>query len=147
MAGDGVAVAGGRSVAVDRRRVFDGRTFVRLAGTELSGAWVEIDPAVTPTEAAARRVLGSEPRAAEARIVTASAEVMAFRFDGTGRVIERRTVTDADASALALTTTESRLVSGARFAIVAAGELAGWALAEGSQVQVLPLTPTLEAVD
>ncbi len=147
IAGDGIALVGGRSVLVDRRRVFDGRTFVRMADSEFSGAWVEIDPAVSPTEAAARRVLRVEPRAAAARMVVSSAQVTAFRFDAAGRVTERRTLTEVEASALALVTTESRLVGGARFAIVASGELAGWALAEGPQVQVLPLAPAPDAAD
>ncbi|HEX7195957.1 MAG TPA: Ig-like domain-containing protein [Candidatus Limnocylindria bacterium] len=147
VAGDGMAVAGGTAVLVDRRRVFDGRTFVRLVGPELAGAWVEIDPSVSPTEGAARRVLGTEARAAEARFVVASADVTAFRFDDAGRVIDRRGLADTDPASGALTTRESRVVGGTRFAIVARGELAGWALAEGPQVQVLPLTPAPDTAD
>ena len=138
-AGDGLAVAGARTITVDRRRVFDGRIFLHLADSEFAGAWIEAHPAVAPTEAAAQRILDVERRPAEAGIIVAGGGRPAFRFDGAGRVIERRELTDAE-SAQALSTLETRVVGGARFAIVSSGELAGWALAEDAHLQFVPLT-------
>ena len=97
------------------------------------------DRSVAPTEAAAQRILDVARRPAEAGIIVAGGGRPAFRFDGAGRVIERRELTDAE-SAQALSTLETRVVGGARFAIVSSGELAGWALAEDAHLQFVPLT-------
>jgi hypothetical protein len=144
---EGSTVQGLRAVAVDRRRVFDGRTFLHLVDSEFRGAWIETDPAVTPTEAAADRLLGTDPRAAEARLVLAAGDHAAFRFDVVGRVSERRTIADLELSARSLTTSESLVIGGDRFAVIASGELAGWALAEDAGLQVLPITEVPRAAD
>ena len=144
---DGLAVAGGRHVTIDRRRVFDGRTYLRLGDTEFAGAWIEVDPAATPTEPAARRVLLKEPRAAEARLLLKPGDRDLVRFDDAGRVIARRSLTDVEVQAVALTTRESWNVGGARFAIIASGELAGWALAEGGDLQIVPVSLAPDAAD
>ena len=138
--GGEMSVAAGRTVSVDRRRIFDGRTFLRLADTEFAGAWIEANPAVTPTESAARRILAIESRAVEARLSPAPGELVAFKFDADGRVSGRRLVTDVDVETLVLTTAETRDVAGARFAVIASGELAGWALAEGPDLRITPVT-------
>jgi hypothetical protein len=144
--GDETTMAGARDVTVDRRRVYDGRTFLRLADTEFAGSWIETNPAVTPTESAARRVLAAEPRTIEASLVPAHDDRAVFRFDASGRVRERRVLTEV-APATALTTVESQIIGGARFAIIASGELAGWAIAEGPDLQVLPLASLPAAAD
>ncbi|MGH2418862.1 MAG: hypothetical protein ACRDFY_11060, partial [Candidatus Limnocylindria bacterium] len=144
---DGAELAGGSAVGVDRRRVFDGRTFLRLVGGELAGTWIESNPAITPTEPAARRVLAVEERAAEARLVPGPGERTAFRFDDAGRVIERRPLSDGDPEALTLTTRESRVIGVSRFAVIASGDLAGWSLAEGPDLQIVPFTPAPEPAD
>ena len=125
---------------VNRRRVFDGRTFLRLADTEFAGGWIETNPAVTPTELVARRILAIEPRPVEVSLIPAPGPRLAFRFDGNGRVVQRRLLTEEELDSMVLTTTEARVVAGARFAIVASGELAGWALAEGPDLVVMPAT-------
>ena len=144
--GDETTIAGARAVTVDRRRVWDGRTFLRLADTEFAGSWIETNPAVTPTEPAARRVLAIDARAAEALLVTAPDDRVVFRFDVAGRVRERRALTEAEL-AMTLTTNESQVIAGTRFAIIASGELAGWALAEGPGLQVLPIASLSDAAD
>jgi len=133
-------IAGGSTVDVDRRRVFDGRTFLRLQDGAAAGAWIETNPAITPTEASARRVIDVETRVIEARIVPTTGDRAIFNFDAAGRVSERRTLADADARFMPLTTTETRVVGGARFVIVASGELAGWALAEAADLHLAPIT-------
>ncbi len=140
-------LAGGRSVTVDRRRIHDGRTFLRLADTEAAGSWIETNPSLAPTESAARRVLSIRPRAAEARLVPAAGEHVIFRFDAAGRVIDRRSLSDTDLPGNILTTTESRVIGGAPFAIIASGELAGWALREGPDLKILPITRVRDAAD
>jgi len=141
------AITGGRMVTVDRRRVHDGRTFLRLADTEGAGAWIETNPGVTSVEPATRRVLSIRPRAAQARLLPAVGEHVVFRFDATGRVLERRDLSQAALLALAPATVESRVVGGASFAIIASGELAGWALPEGPDLQILPIARALDAAD
>ena len=133
-------IAGGSTVSVDRRRVFEGRTFLRLQDGAAAGAWIETNPTITPTEASARRVIDVQTRVAEARIVPGAGDRAIFMFDAAGRVSERRTLADADARSMPLTTTEIRVVGGARFAIIASGELAGWALAEAADLHLLPIT-------
>ena len=144
-ADDGMTIAGERTVGVDRRRVFDGRTFLRLADTKFAGAWIEANPAITPTESAARRVLAIEPRAVEARVVPGPGERAVFRFDADGRVSQRRLLTDAEIRAVVFTTVESREVGGRRFAVIASGELAGWALAEDEDLRIMPAVRPPEA--
>jgi Big-like domain-containing protein len=145
--GEDEAIAGGRTVTVDRRRVFEGRTFLRLADTEFAGEWIEANPAVTPTEPVARRILAIEPRPVEVSLIPASGPRMAFRFDADGRVRQRRLLTDAEIDAMVLTTIETRVVAGARFAVIASGELAGWALAEGPDLLSMPATRLPETAD
>jgi hypothetical protein len=144
---DAEAFTGAREVSVDRRRVVDGRTQLRIVAGEFAGAWVEADPALTPTETTAQRVLAIEPRTAPARLVLAEGAHAAFRFDSAGRVIERRALTDSEARSGAFTTRESRAVGGAQFAVVAEGDLTGWAFAQGPSVQVLPVTGGPDTVD
>ncbi|MEJ7801812.1 MAG: Ig-like domain-containing protein [Candidatus Limnocylindria bacterium] len=140
-------LAGGRSVTVDRRRVHDGRTFLRLADTEGSGSWIETNPSLAPTESAARRVLSIRPRAAEARLVAAAGEHVIFRFDAAGRVIDRRKVSRADLMGQVLTTMESRVIGGAPFAIIDSGELSGWAMREGPDLLTLPIARAVDSAD
>jgi hypothetical protein len=140
-------LAGGRSVTVDRRRVHDGRTFLRLADAEGSGSWIETNPSLAPTESAARRILSIRPRAAEARLVPQAGDQIVFRFDAAGRVVDRRSLSDADLPGHILTTTESRVIGGAPFAIIASGELVGWALREGPDLDILPITRVTDVAD
>ena len=142
---DGTELAGGATIGVDRLRVVDGRTFLRVLGGDLSGAWIESNPTIARIEPAVRRLLAVEERAAEARLVPGPGERIAFRFDDAGRVVERRLFADEDAGAMV--TRESRLIGGRRFAIIASGSLAGWALAEGPGLQVVPISGTPDAAD
>lgn len=128
-----LSLHGIREVTVDRRRIFDGRTYLRLADS--AGAWIEVDPQLVATEAVAQRVLGSEQRPTVASLSLAPGERVAFRFDAAGRVVERRSL--ADASRSALTTAETRLIGGMRFHVIAGGELAGWALADDGGIRIL----------
>lgn len=129
-------------VAVDRRRVTDGRTSLRLADTRWAGAWIEVAPDDAPIEAASLRVIESVARPDEATLAIDAGERPAFLFDAAGRVIDRRTLAiTPDAS---FTTLETRVVAGFRFLVIARGELAGWAMAETDGVRALdsPVVPT-----
>lgn len=140
-------VAGGRVVGLDLRRIHEGRSFVRLADTEFAGAWIEMDAASAPAESAVRRVLSTEVRAIEARLVPTAGDRAAFRFDDAGRVIERRSLTAVELHAIAPTTIETRIVGGFRFAMIASGDLAGWALAELPDLQIIPIVRAPDAAD
>ena len=137
-AGAGDAVG----VAVDRRRVTDGRTYLRLADGRFAGAWVEVAPGEAPTEAAALRVVESVARPEEATLAIGPGERQAFLFDAAGRVIDRRTL--AIAPDETFTTLETRVVAATRFHLIGRGELAGWAVAEGDGVRIIdsPVVPT-----
>ena len=130
-------------VAVDRRRVIDGRTNLRLADSRFAGAWVEVAPSDAPTEAASLRVIESAARPAEGALAIDPGQRLAFLFDPAGRVIDRRSLIVApDAT---FTTSETRLVGGFSFVVIGRGELAGWAVAEGDGVRVIG-SPVLPAV-
>ncbi|MCV0402729.1 MAG: Ig-like domain-containing protein [Chloroflexi bacterium] len=134
-----LAVAGPLEVVVDRRRVVDGRTFLHLADPEHGGGWVELAPDVVSTESGSSRLLGVEPRGALVRLVPSGASFTAFRFDADGRVTARRSVDVADLLSPALTSEESRRIGIGSYAVVASGELAGWAIPEGPQLQAVPI--------
>jgi len=123
------------SVAADRRRVTDGRTSVRLSGVRSAGAWVEVPPADAPAEATTMRVIESTARPDEAVLAMEVGERPAFLFDASGRVVDRRTL--AAAADAVLTTRETRVVAGFAFHVIARGELAGWAVADGDGVRIL----------
>ncbi|MFN2419040.1 MAG: Ig-like domain-containing protein [Candidatus Limnocylindria bacterium] len=142
----GIEIAGDRVVTVDRRRVLDGRTFLRMTGGGIAGAWIESTPAIAQTEASARRVLATTERASEARLVLEPG-LTAFRFDRAGRVVDRRTLSDDELGSLVLMTRERRIIGGSPFAIVASGELGGWALPEGPGIQILAASRTPDAAD
>ena len=130
-------------VAVDRRRVIDGRTNLRLADSRFAGAWVEVAPSDAPTEAASLRVIESAARPAEGALAIDPGQRLAFLFDPAGRVIDRRSLIVApDAT---FTTSETRLVGGFSFVVIGRGELAGWAVAEGDGVRVIgsPVVPAV----
>ena len=123
------------TVAVDRRQVSDGRTFLRLAETRAAGSWIEVAPATATTEPASQRILATEVRSDPAAIDVNPGEHAAFRFDAAGRVLDRRSVPVAPGSTFSTRTTI--VVGGTRFAVVADGDLAGWALAEGDALRVI----------
>ena len=123
------------SVVVDRRRVSDGRTYLRVADTRFAGAWVEVSPGEAPTEAAALRIVETVLRPEEATLAVDAGERHAFLFDVAGRVIDRRTLAvETDAT---FATLETRVVAGFRFLVIGRGDLAGWAVAEGDGVRVI----------
>jgi hypothetical protein len=140
--GDSVEANDEVGVAVDRRRVTDGRTYLRLADSRFAGAWVEVAPADASTEAASLRVIESVARPEEATLAIDAGERSAFLFDAAGRVIDRRTL--AVAPDATFTTLETRAVAGFRFHVISRGELAGWAVAEGDGVRIFdsPVVPT-----
>jgi hypothetical protein len=123
------------TVTVDRRRVVDGRTYLRLADTRSAGSWVEVAPGVASTESGSQRVLAREPRDGEAEVRLGRGEHIAFRFDAHGQVVDRRPVVPTPGGAL--TTGETIVVNDERFLVIAGGELAGWALAQTDDVSVL----------
>jgi hypothetical protein len=122
-------------VAVDRRRVADGRTYLRLAGTRSAGAWIEVASRDAPPDAASLRVLESIARPHEATLALEPGERPAFLFDAAGRVVDRRTLAITPQSTFA--TLETRVVAGVRFLVIGRGELAGWAVAEGDGMRVI----------
>ena len=139
--GDSVEAGDEVGVAVDRRRVADGRTYLRLADSRFAGAWVEVAPGEAPTEAASLRVIESVARPEEATLAVDPGERPAFLFDATGRVIDRRTL--AVAADATFTTLETRVVAGFRFHVIGRGEHADWAVAEGDGMRIIdsPLAP------
>ena len=140
--GDSFDVGDEVGVAVDRRRVTDGRTYLRLADSRFAGAWVEVAPGEALTEAASLRVIETVARPEEATLAVDPGERPAFLFDAAGRVIDRRTL--AVAPDATFTTVETRVVAGFRFHVISRGELAGWAVAEGDGVRIIgsPAVPT-----
>ena len=122
-------------VAVDRRRVTDGRTELRLADTRLVGAWIEVEPARAPTEAVSMRVLETVVRDAEVTLSIEPGDRQAFLFDGAGRVVDRRMA--AIAPDAVLTALEMRIVAGSPFFVIARGDLAGWAVPDGAGIRIL----------
>ena len=140
-----LVLRGERSLEVDRRIVWDGRTFVRAAIGEngLAGTWVEVPPSLVPGEATVQRLLERQVRGAPATISLAAGELPAFRFDDRGRVIERRTIDASIGHSLA--SLETLLVGGRRFLAVSGGELDGWAVADTPAVTVLIAQPAPES--
>ncbi|MBW3612345.1 MAG: Ig-like domain-containing protein [Chloroflexi bacterium] len=127
------APAGATSVSVDRRRVVDGRTELRVVAPGMpEGRWVEVEPGV---------ILENEQRLVDRRALPDPGQIRlapgshaAFRFDAGGHVLERRAI-EGDRMT-GLTTSEAVIVSGRRFHVVAEGELAGWAIADTPAVTV-----------
>ena len=140
--GDQVEPAGDVTVTVDRRRVTDGRTFLRLADDRAAGEWVEVPPTIAWTEAASQRVTAREPRTEEGSILLEPGDHPAFRFDADGRVLERRVINATQGSP---TTGASLVVNGARYAVITRGDLAGWAIAETDAVRVVDLVAVTRA--
>ena len=122
-------------VTVDRRRVVDGRTYVRLADTRSAGTWIEVPPAAAWSDALdAQRVLADEAGDGEAVVQPGSTDQIAFRFDGRGQVVDRRSI--AAGPEAAFTTRGAIVVNDVRFVVIADGELAGWALAQTDDLRV-----------
>jgi hypothetical protein len=132
---DGGVVSDDVSVAVDRRRVTDGRTFLRLADVRSADAWVEVASGEAPPETAMQRVTEVVSRPAEVILAMDPGERPAFRFDASGRVVDRRMV--APDLAAPFTTRETRVIAGSAFHVLAGGELAGWAVADHGGVRIL----------
>ena len=139
-----MAGLGDHPVAVDRRVVVDGRTYVRLAlGADAPGGqWVAIGPASALDESAVVRRTGVEARATPATISMSLGDWPAYRFDADGRVVERRTVHGSDAQGLA--TSETLLIAGRRFAVISGGELHGWAVEDDPRVTIVHAQPAPE---
>jgi len=139
-----VAPAGLGEVIVDRRRVVDGRTYVHVADPRFAASWIEIDPVLVPTEARAQRILDVERREASVTVVTEGGAQPLFRFDASGRVVDRRRSTAHETS---FASTDTLLVAGRRFLVIANGDLAGWAIAEGADVRLLTGAPAPPSSD
>ena len=139
-----MAGLGDRPVAVDRRVVVDGKTYVRLAlgAASAAGQWVATGPASALDEAAVIRRLGAETRVTPATISMSLGDWPAYRFDAGGRVVERRTVRGVDAQGLA--TSETLLIGGRRFAVISGGELHGWAIEDDPRVTIVHAQPAPE---
>jgi hypothetical protein len=123
------------TVVVDRRRVTEGRTSVRLTEGRSAGTWLEVSSADAPPEGATQRVLEAVTRPAEVALALEPGERPFFRFDASGRVIDRRLV--APQPETVLTTAETRRIAGSAFLVIGRGELAGWAVADGTGVRLL----------
>lgn len=133
--GDSADVSDEVSVAVDRRRVTDGRTSLRLADVRYAGAWVEVAAAEVPPETTTRRVIEVVTRPAEVALGMEPVVRPAFLFDGSGRVVDRRETSPSPEAPL--TTRETRVIGGLPFHVIAGGELAGWAVADDDGVRIL----------
>jgi hypothetical protein len=141
--GDAAEIADEVRVAVDRRRVMDGRTQLRLADARWTGAWIEVIPGEAPTEAASQRIVRREVRPDAVTLAVEPAERIAFRLDPHGRVIERWAITLATVTVLS--TLETLEINGVVFHVVAGGELAGWALEADGAVRSIgdPVVPAV----
>jgi hypothetical protein len=144
--GDADVIGDEVSMAVDRRRVIDGRTSVRLAAGRFAGSWIEIAPGDAPPDAAGLRVVERLVRAAGVDLsIGPGGEWPAFLFDAAGRVVDRRMVVPSPDGAL--TSLETRTVNGVGFHVIARGELAGWAVPEGHGLRVTDSQVALTARD
>jgi Bacterial Ig-like domain len=141
--GDAAEAADEVRVAVDRRRVTDGRTYLRLVDARWAGAWIEVLPAEARTEAASQRVVGREVIPDALTLAVEPRERPAFRIDADGRVVDRRAITVAANTVLG--SVETLEINGISFHVVADGELAGWALAADGGVRILgdPMVPAI----
>jgi hypothetical protein len=138
-------------VAVDRRMVVDGTTYLRVQSgpTGVAGRWIVADP-TDPSFAAARgepehRLMASEPLSALAELRLRSGDWTLFRLDPTGRVLERRTVAGADVAGMS--SDREVLVGTARMFVIAAGDHAGWAVRADTRLEVIPGRPELGSPD
>jgi hypothetical protein len=143
--GDADALGPTVNVRVDRRRVVDGRTELRLADPRAGGAWIAVTPAVASTEPGSVRILAREERPEVASVTLPAGQWSAFRFDESGRVIARRALSlDDDATAVTL---ETLSVAGVPFIVLADGDLAGWAVAEDDRVVIRVGSSAVSAID
>jgi hypothetical protein len=132
--GDEDVIADEVSMPVDRLRVTDGRTSVRLAAGRFAGSWIEIAQGDAPPDAARLRIAERVVRPAEVALTIEGGEWLAFLFDAAGRAVDRRMI--APAPDAALTTGETRTVNGIGYHVIAHGELAGWAVPDGHGLRV-----------
>jgi hypothetical protein len=125
-----------RRVTVDRRRVMDGRMQLRVVGglPGPGGRWVEAPADALPTDVEERRILARRHRTETAELRLDVGPHAAFRFDGAGRVLERRSVAGGETPLLATDRTIN--VAGRRFHVVSDGQLEGWAIADADGVSL-----------
>ena len=130
-----------RAAAVDARVVVDGQLYLRVAADRsvLAGRWLRVDPTTAPAESLAQRVSADIPRDEPAHVSLPVGDWRLFRFDGSGRVMDRRTVSGGDAAEL--TTARTLEVGGARFLVLAGADLDGWAVHEDPRIAVTPPRP------
>ena len=128
-----------RVVTVDRRTVIDGRTYLRIVDglPGHDGRWLPVRAADAPVHPDETRLLRTDERARPAAVTLRLGDQPAFRFDAAGRVQERRTI--AGGGAHRLVTERTAVVGGARFHVIAGGELDGWAVADASVASVSDL--------
>jgi hypothetical protein len=137
-----LVVSAERTVVVDRRVIVDGQLHLRLSDTgSLDGRWIRVGPSSAPSEANISRLLGQAARD-EATVALDLGDWRIFRFDATGRVIDRRVVAGAEAAGL--TTSSTLDVGGIRFFVLTGGELDGWAVREDPGVSVTSIPPAVE---
>jgi hypothetical protein len=129
-----------RAAAVDARVVVDGQLYLRVARDRsvLAGRWLRVDPTIAPDESRAQRVSADVLREEPARVTIPVGDWRLYRFDGSGRVIERRTVS---ADGTPLTTARTLEIGGARFFVLAGADLDGWAVREDPRIVVTPPRP------
>ena len=125
-----------RRITVDRRVVVEGRTYLRLGqamGGD-AGRWVNVAAQDVPADVVETRILERRARALPADLTLAPGRHRAFRLDESGRVVERRTLRGSIESALV--TTESLIVGGASFHLLAGGRHDGWVIRDGPRVSI-----------
>jgi len=126
-----------RRVTVDRRRVVDGRTQLRVVGglPGQGGRWVEASADALPADVEERRILARRTRSEAGTLRLDVGSHAAFRFDRAGRVVERRTV--AGSETMTPTTDRVMNVAGRRFHVIGEGELRGWTIADSEGVTLV----------
>lgn len=119
-----------RPIRIDRRVVADGHLLLRVTPNEPSqaGRWIRVASSSAPAEAEAQRILADGQRTEPASLRLGLGNWTLFRFDATGRVVERQVVSGGRLAELRTSRTVD--VGGTIFFVVSGGKLDGWAVRE-----------------
>ncbi len=128
-----VLAARGRVVAVDRRAVIDGRSYLRTA--DGAGTWFLAPASEAQGAADENRILEQRKLAEPISLRLAAGSHQVFRLDAAGRVIDRRTATGGPGGD-PLTASGSAVVGGRSFHVIGEGDLDGWLIGASDRVAI-----------
>jgi hypothetical protein len=112
---------------------------------EIGGDWIRVEPSVAPPEAVASRLLAAEQHDGRSSLELGLGDWTAMRFDGEGRVLERREVSGGPATILETDATIN--VGGVGFLRLSGGELDGWAFRDDPRHAVRPIEVAADSAD